>query len=75
MARHKREKAEATPAAEAAAEKAGVKLDEIEGSGEEGRVLKSDVEAAAEAADDAEPEAEAANPERDAFYRRMGLDV
>ena len=38
---------EATPAAVAAAEEHGVDLSEVEGSGQDGRVLKSDVEAAA----------------------------
>lgn len=40
---------EATPAAEEAAAEHGVDLGEVEGSGVEGRVLKSDVEEAAEA--------------------------
>lgn len=47
---------EATPAAEAAAEEHGVDLGQVEGSGAEGRILKSDVEEAAEsgASDDVE---------------------
>lgn len=42
---------EATPAAEAKAEEAGVDLGQVEGSGAEGRVLVKDVEAAAESGD------------------------
>ncbi len=39
---------EATPAAEAKAEELGVPLEEVEGSGVEGRVLVTDVEEAAQ---------------------------
>ena len=38
---------EATPAAQAAAEEAGVDLSTVEGTGSEGRITKADVEAAA----------------------------
>jgi pyruvate/2-oxoglutarate dehydrogenase complex dihydrolipoamide acyltransferase (E2) component len=44
------EEVEATPAAEALAAEEGVDLSEVEGSGEDGKILKSDVEAAADEA-------------------------
>lgn len=42
------EEVQATPAAEEVAEEKGVDLTQVEGSGAEGRILKSDVEEAAE---------------------------
>jgi len=47
------EEIDATPAAEALAAEEGIDLADVEGSGEEGRILKSDVEAAAADAEEA----------------------
>lgn len=74
MARPRKD-ADATPAAEEAAKELGVDLSKVEGSGAEGRVKKEDVMEAAEVDAPAEVEAAPSNPERDAYYRRMGLNV
>lgn len=54
---------EVTPAAEELAEEYGIDVDEIEGSGKQGRVLKGDVEDVLEEMTASEPEADESEAE------------